>query len=204
MTDHELTRRQFVRDGSLAAIALAAGLKATQTVRAGEASEEEAKKIRSYHPKMEYRRCGRTNFMVSAVALGGHWKRIDKVIGADRKDRALHAEMRQVLGPLARRHAELEGIHSDAIDLAKPFDQGVSGEVAARLAALPRKTPRTDAAPAGLLGAVQGPQLLEVTERVGSALDLPEVVATLRASLQSLITSSYGVSTLKPKEVPIS
>ena len=85
MSDHEITRRQFVRDGSLAAVALAAGLQATQTVRAGEATDEQAKKIRSYNPKMEYRRCGRTNFMVSAVALGGHWKRIDKVIGAERK-----------------------------------------------------------------------------------------------------------------------
>jgi aryl-alcohol dehydrogenase-like predicted oxidoreductase len=85
MADHEITRRQFVRDGSLAAFALAAGLNGTQTVRAGEADEQDAKKIRSYNPQMEYRRCGRTNFMVSAVALGGHWKRIDKVLGADRK-----------------------------------------------------------------------------------------------------------------------
>jgi aryl-alcohol dehydrogenase-like predicted oxidoreductase len=29
---------------------------------------------------MEYRRCGKTNMMVSAVCLGGHWKRIDKVL----------------------------------------------------------------------------------------------------------------------------
>ena len=85
MADQDITRRQFVRDGSLAAIALAAGLNGTQTVRAGEADEQQAKNIRSYNPQMEYRRCGRTNFMVSAIALGGHWKRIDKVIGADRK-----------------------------------------------------------------------------------------------------------------------
>ena len=29
---------------------------------------------------MEYRRCGKTNMMVSAVCLGGHWKRVDKVL----------------------------------------------------------------------------------------------------------------------------
>ena len=31
---------------------------------------------------MEYRRCGKTDLMVSAVCLGGHWKRIDKVVPA--------------------------------------------------------------------------------------------------------------------------
>jgi len=85
MADQEITRRQFVRDTSLATTALAAAFSGTQTIRAGEAKEEDAKNIRSYNPQMEYRRCGRTGFMVSAVALGGHWKRIDKVLGADRK-----------------------------------------------------------------------------------------------------------------------
>ncbi len=85
MADHEITRRQFVRDGSLAATALAAGLTATKTIRAGEADKKEADKIVSYSADMEYRRCGRTNFMVSAIALGGHWKRIDRVLGTERK-----------------------------------------------------------------------------------------------------------------------
>jgi predicted aldo/keto reductase-like oxidoreductase len=31
---------------------------------------------------MEYRRLGQTGLWVSAVCLGGHWKRIDKIIGA--------------------------------------------------------------------------------------------------------------------------
>jgi len=30
---------------------------------------------------MEYRRCGRTGLMISAFGLGGHWKRLVKVIG---------------------------------------------------------------------------------------------------------------------------
>jgi predicted aldo/keto reductase-like oxidoreductase len=34
---------------------------------------------------MEYRRLGKTGLWVSAVCLGGHWKRIDKVIGAGAK-----------------------------------------------------------------------------------------------------------------------
>jgi predicted aldo/keto reductase-like oxidoreductase len=32
---------------------------------------------------MEYRRLGRTNLMISAVALGGHWKRVDTMIGGE-------------------------------------------------------------------------------------------------------------------------
>jgi aryl-alcohol dehydrogenase-like predicted oxidoreductase len=33
------------------------------------------------NPDMEYRRCGKTGLMVSAIALGGHWKRVTKMIG---------------------------------------------------------------------------------------------------------------------------
>ena len=40
-------------------------------------------KTRSYNADMEYRRCGRTGLMVSAVALGGHWKRVVKIIGGN-------------------------------------------------------------------------------------------------------------------------
>ena len=58
MNQHEFSRRQFL--GSAAA-ALAA---------------PDPRKTRSYNPNMEYRRLGRTNFMVSAVSMGGHWKRI--------------------------------------------------------------------------------------------------------------------------------
>jgi len=39
-----------------------------------------ASSIRSYNPEMEYRALGRTGIMVSAVCLGGHWKRLDKMV----------------------------------------------------------------------------------------------------------------------------
>jgi aryl-alcohol dehydrogenase-like predicted oxidoreductase len=29
---------------------------------------------------MEYRRCGKTNLMISCVCMGGHWKRVDKMV----------------------------------------------------------------------------------------------------------------------------
>lgn len=83
MADFSLDRRQFVQGGSLAAVAAAAGLQGTRTIAAGEARPADVSSIRSYSPDMEYRRCGRTEMMVSAVAMGGHWKRIHAFIGGE-------------------------------------------------------------------------------------------------------------------------
>jgi len=80
MSRDEITRRRFVRDGSLAAAA-AAGLIGVKSVKAGAADEHDTSKIRSYSPEMEYRRAGRTDLMVSAISLGGHWKRVNQMIG---------------------------------------------------------------------------------------------------------------------------
>ena len=77
----KVTRRKFVRDGVVAAAGVAAGLTATKTVFAGNPAHEKTDKILNYNPDMEYRRCGKTNLMISAVCLGGHWKRLVKIIG---------------------------------------------------------------------------------------------------------------------------
>ena len=66
----KFTRRQFVRTSAAATAAIAAGL-GTKKARA----ERDTSKILSYNPDMEYRRCGRTGLMMSAVCLGWHWKR---------------------------------------------------------------------------------------------------------------------------------
>ena len=78
MTDQGITRRQFVRD--TVAAAAAAGLTATYTVHAGNPDKADTGKIVNYNSDMEYRRCGRTGLMVSAVCLGGHWKRMDTIV----------------------------------------------------------------------------------------------------------------------------
>jgi predicted aldo/keto reductase-like oxidoreductase len=78
---NEITRRKFIRDGAAVAVALTAGLGAAQKAQGAESTEVDTGKILNYHPDMEYRRCGRTGLMVSAVALGGHWKRLVKIIG---------------------------------------------------------------------------------------------------------------------------
>lgn len=80
MAGHRLSRRDFVFDSALAAAGAALGLTAVKTVYAGNPTGEDTSKIPSYNPQMEYRRCGKTNMMMSVVCLGGHWKRVDKVL----------------------------------------------------------------------------------------------------------------------------
>jgi len=53
----------------------------------------DASKTRSYNPNMEYRRLGKTNLMVSAVCLGGHWKRINLLIPGLYEKRWLKADL---------------------------------------------------------------------------------------------------------------
>ncbi len=65
----DLTRRDLMRTGAVAAAGLAVG--GTQQARA---------RTRSYNPEMKYRLLGRTGLWISSVCLGGHWKRVDKMV----------------------------------------------------------------------------------------------------------------------------
>ncbi len=75
---NDLTRRELMRGGASAAAGMAAGLGAAgcSNIQFGKAAE----KPRSYNPEMEYRRLGKTELSISAVCLGGHWKRVDKMV----------------------------------------------------------------------------------------------------------------------------
>ncbi len=64
------TRREFVGQSVIGAGGLMLG-----TSHAGAAP-----RILNYNQKMEYRRLGKTGLMVSAVCLGGHWKRVAVMI----------------------------------------------------------------------------------------------------------------------------
>ncbi|MCX7015730.1 MAG: aldo/keto reductase [Candidatus Sumerlaeota bacterium] len=76
MTNWHATRREFMKATSAAALgASMAPLEALGSA----APKAEAAKILNYNPDMEYRRCGKTGWMVSAVCVGGHWKRLDVV-----------------------------------------------------------------------------------------------------------------------------
>ena len=77
----KVTRREFVRDTAAAAAAgIAGGLLSNRIVYAGNPTEQKTDGIVNYNEQMEYRRAGRTNWMVSAVCLGGHWKRVNTVV----------------------------------------------------------------------------------------------------------------------------
>jgi aryl-alcohol dehydrogenase-like predicted oxidoreductase len=80
MSTQQVTRREFVRDAAAVTAGAAFGLTATYTVQAGNPDKADTSKIISYNPDMEYRRCGKTNMMVSAACLGGHWKRVNQMV----------------------------------------------------------------------------------------------------------------------------
>ncbi len=72
-----LTRREFVQDGAMAAAGLTVGLGA---VGSRQAHAEETMRTRSYNPDMEYHKLGKTGLWVSAVCMGGHWKRVNVMV----------------------------------------------------------------------------------------------------------------------------
>ena len=80
MPDNRLTRRQFVRSTAAGAAALAAGISSGTIVEVGNAAGTETSSILNYNPEMEYRRCGKTEWMISSVCLGGHWKRVNEMV----------------------------------------------------------------------------------------------------------------------------
>jgi aryl-alcohol dehydrogenase-like predicted oxidoreductase len=76
--DHQpIDRREFLTYTAGAALGAAAGMTASRAV----AQPPDPAKILNYNPDMEYRRLGKTGLWVSAVCLGGHWKRLQAAEG---------------------------------------------------------------------------------------------------------------------------
>ena len=113
------TRREFVRDSALLTAGLAAGLGSLAAAQAAEAMAEVAK-TRSFNPRMEYRRLGKTGLWVSAVCMGGHWKRIEKTIGS--QTTFDNCENLNAGNP-----AELEAFHKNRRDvISRCLEQGIN------------------------------------------------------------------------------
>jgi len=70
----DLNRRELMRTGAVVAAGLAVG--GVSDVYAG----ADVTKTRSYNSEMKYRPLGKTGLMISSVCLGGHWKRVDKMV----------------------------------------------------------------------------------------------------------------------------
>jgi len=83
MSARRISRREFMRDTALVAAGVAAG---AGVARAESAETKQPPKPLSYNENMEYRRLGKTGLMISAIALGGHWKRLIAGSGWDRTD----------------------------------------------------------------------------------------------------------------------
>jgi len=80
MPDRQMSgmdRRRFLKYTAGAAAGAAAALQAAPS----SAATPDPTKILSYNPNMEYRRLGKTDLWVSAVCLGGHWKRLQAAQG---------------------------------------------------------------------------------------------------------------------------
>jgi len=71
---NDLNRRELMRTGAVAAAGLAVG--GVSDVYAG----ADVTKTRSYNSEMKYRPLGKTGLWISSVCLGGHWKRVDKMV----------------------------------------------------------------------------------------------------------------------------
>jgi aryl-alcohol dehydrogenase-like predicted oxidoreductase len=78
-----MNRRQFL--GSSAVVAGALGSRTAEASPAQPTRKQAPalprKNILNFNEKMEYRRLGTTNLLVSAICLGGHWKRVGVMIG---------------------------------------------------------------------------------------------------------------------------
>lgn len=70
-----LSRRDFIRNVSLAAASAVAGNMVEKVHGSDKTTEKpNTPKILNYNPKMGYRRLGKTEMIISEIGLGGHWK----------------------------------------------------------------------------------------------------------------------------------
>ncbi|MHC4443548.1 MAG: aldo/keto reductase [Planctomycetota bacterium] len=90
MSDGQVTRRKVVRDGAAAAAGIAIGVQAVEAAKCKTETQPAIKppcvhtsKILNFNDKMEYRKLGKTNLMVSAISLGGHWKHLPHMPGTE-------------------------------------------------------------------------------------------------------------------------
>ena len=75
-----MNRRDFVQKGAAVVSGLTAAAGLTAMPQTSAQAPVRRRGILNFNENMEYRRLGKTGLLVSAVCLGGHWKRIDKMV----------------------------------------------------------------------------------------------------------------------------
>jgi aryl-alcohol dehydrogenase-like predicted oxidoreductase len=75
MSEQRVSRRNFIQTTAMTAVGAALGMNTL-------AAAADPRKTRSYNENMEYRQLGGTGLMISAISIGGHWKRIPYPAGS--------------------------------------------------------------------------------------------------------------------------
>jgi len=83
MMQDPVTRRRFVKGGVSAIAGATAVAAASGQAQSAPENSSVPTKTRSYNANMEYRRLGKTNLWLSAVSIGGHWKKIGFGYGSE-------------------------------------------------------------------------------------------------------------------------
>jgi len=71
------SRRKLLVGTSKVVVVAAAGGEAVAQAAQAVTTQPSAGRILNYHPKMKYRKLGKTGLMLSEISLGGHWRRRD-------------------------------------------------------------------------------------------------------------------------------
>ena len=88
MSDRGINRRGFTGAAAAAVGGLVTGALNPLDAAAAKEPRVSRKGILNFNQNMEYRRLGKTGLMVSAVCMGGHWKRIDKMVPGVFRDKS--------------------------------------------------------------------------------------------------------------------
>jgi hypothetical protein len=82
MPSNRINRREFVsRTAGVAGALATGGLSLAEASLTQKPQPPARRSILNFNEQMDYRSLGKTGLMVSAVCLGGHWKRVEVMLG---------------------------------------------------------------------------------------------------------------------------